>query len=72
MVINVSKALNFLRQVSAYLGVFITTTNSVHFPAGVRETLLGASSLLLTVEHLNAKSTAAATKLVTKSESPVA
>jgi hypothetical protein len=70
MTINVTKTLNFLRQVSAYLGVIITTTNAVHLPAGVRETLLGASSLILAIEHLNVKT--AATTDGSSSQSPVA
>jgi hypothetical protein len=68
MTINVNSALNFLRQVSAYLGVFLTTTNAVHFPGNFRETLLAASSLLLTVEHLNVKTA----KVAAAQQSPVA
>jgi len=77
MTISISTAMNFLRQVSAYLGVIITTTNTLHFPSNIRATLLAASSLLLTVEHLNfaTKTTPAAGITVTaahKSETPVA
>jgi hypothetical protein len=56
---------NFVRQISAYVGVALTTTNQLHLPASVRSTLLGASSLLLCIEHLNfaqTKGTATAEK----------
>ena len=72
MTINVNKALSVLRQVSAYLGVIITTTNSIHFPENIRATLLAASSVLLTVEHLNFKTAAAAVSSTNSTSGPVA
>jgi len=50
--LSVSGIAGNIRQLAAFVGVVISTTNAVHLPGNIRGILLAGSGVLLTAEHL--------------------